>query len=242
MDSPALKIKKIVKTLLVRKKSPFIMGDMSRTQPVSKIFGLERGTPIDRYYIDKHIGNHSIVIRGDALEVGERRYIEQYGSHFQSKSILAPITEVVSQSGGAENIIIGDLTKVDSLPGGRFDCFVCTQTLNFIYNVSASVQGAHHLLKPGGHFVGTVSGISQISRYDMNRWGDYWRFTTLSLKRLLDDVFGGNAKVESFGNVLAAQLFLQGVAVEDIPDSAVLDDQDDDYQLLIGFIAEKQSG
>lgn len=240
MDSPASKIKKFVKALLVRKKSPFIMGDMSRTQPVSKIFGLERGKPIDRYYIEKYVGNHSGVIRGDALEVGELRYIEQYGSHLKSKSILAPITEVVSNSERAEDVIIGDLTNVNSLPDGRFDCFVCTQTLNFIYNVAASVQGAHHLLKPGGHFIGTVSGISQISRYDMDRWGDYWRFTTLSLKRLLDDAFGGDAKVESFGNVLAAQLFLQGVAVEDIPDSAVLDDQDDDYQLLIGFIVEKQ--
>jgi hypothetical protein len=34
-------------------------------------------------------------------------------------------------------------------------------------------------LKPGGVLLATVSGISQISRYDMYRWGDYWRFTTL---------------------------------------------------------------
>ncbi len=157
-----------------------------------------------------------------------------------TKNILAPAPDAVSNSKQAANVIIGDLTKADTLPSERFDCFVCTQTLNFIYEVKVAVQGAHNLLTRGGSFIGTVPGISQISRYDMDRWGDYWRFTTLSLKRLLNDVFGGEVRVESFGNALSAQLFLQGVAVEDLPDSAMLDKQDDDYQLLIGFIAEKQ--
>ena len=30
-----------------------------------------------------------------------------------------------------------------------------------------------------------MSGISQISRYDMERWGEYWRFTDASTKRIL---------------------------------------------------------
>ena len=35
----------------------------------------------------------------------------------------------------------------------------------------------------------TVPGISQISRYDMDRWGDFWRFTTLSMRRLFEQSF-----------------------------------------------------
>jgi Methyltransferase domain len=240
MDRPLSMLKFLVKTL-IRKKRPFIMGDMYRTEPVSNVFGLERGTPIDRYYIEKFISDHSRVIRGDALEIGELRYLVQYSSQLTTKNILAPNENAVSKSEHADNITIGDLTKAEVLPVACFDTFVCTQTLNFIYDVTSSIRGAYHLLKPGGCFIGTVSGISQISRYDMDRWGDYWRFTTLSLTRMLGDVFGGDVRVVNFGNALAAQFILQGVAVEDIPDSAVLDDQDDDYQVTIGFIAIKKT-
>ena len=85
----------------------------------------------------------------------------------------------------------------------------------------------------------TVAGISQISRYDMDRWGDYWRFTTASLEKLFTPIFNGGVEIASFGNVLAATAFLQGVAVEDLPDRTLLDENDPDYQMLITIIARK---
>ena len=230
--------KRSVRTL-VRLFSPLRFGDLTRTEPVSSVFGLDRGTPIDRYYIDSYLNACSDAISGYALEVGEIKYLRTIGEHSARKSILAPSREVIKPGNGADEIVIGDLTDCTSLPGGRFDCFVCTQTLNFIYDVKAAVRGAHHLLAPGGRFIGTVSGISQISRYDMDRWGDYWRFTTLSLQRLLGESFGQNVVVESFGNALAAQLSLQGVAVEDLPNHELLERRDQDYQIIIGFTASK---
>ncbi len=237
-DRTVSKIKQLAKSL-IRRKQPVIIGDLQRLRPVSDTFGLDRGTPIDRYYIEKFINSQGDAILGDALEIGELLYIDKFDRHVETKNILAPVEEAVGNSENAADIIIGDLTDTTTLPGDRFDSFVCTQTLNFIYEVSAAVEGAHHLLKPGGQFVGTVSGISQISRYDMDRWGDYWRFTTASLERLLSDVFGNTCHVESFGNALSAQLFLQGVSVEDLPDTNILDEHDDDYQVLIGFTAGK---
>ncbi len=74
MDSAMARLKPFAK-MLIRKRHPFIMGDMSRTEPVSKIFGMERGMPIDRYYIEKFIGDCNGMIRGDALEVGDLRYL-----------------------------------------------------------------------------------------------------------------------------------------------------------------------
>jgi len=221
--------------------SPLQFGDLTRTQPVSSVFGLERGTPIDRYYIDKFLSAYAEAITGSALEVGELRYLRMFGERATRKCILAPSLEIVKPGRGIDEVVIGDLTNASMLPKERFDCFVCTQTLNFIYDVKAAVAGAHRLLSPGGIFVGTVSGISQISRYDMDRWGDYWRFTTLSLRRSIGEVFGESVVVESYGNALAAQFFLQGVAVEDLPDCSLLDRRDDDYQVTIGFYAEKKS-
>jgi hypothetical protein len=126
------------------------------------------------------------------------------------------------------------------LPVNSFDCFICTQAFNFIFEVGKAAEGAHYLLKPGGVLLATVAGISQISRYDMERWGDYWRFTDASVKRLLEPVFRGGLEIESFGNVLAATAFLQGVSVEDLPDRTLLDTYDQDYQLLISIVARKE--
>jgi hypothetical protein len=78
----------------------------------------------------------------------------------------------------------------------------------------------------------TVPGISQISREDMERTGDFWRFTSESMQRLLSGSFGGSVTVESVGNVYAATAFLQGVAVEEL-DPDCLEKTDPQFQLLL---------
>ncbi len=86
----------------------------------------------------------------------------------------------------------------------------------------------------------TVAGISQISRYDMDRWGDYWRFTTASLSRIFETVFPDCLEIKSYGNALSSCAFLQGMAVEDIPDPTLLDIVDPDYQMLLTILARKK--
>ena len=110
--------------------------------------------------------------------------------------------------------------------------------MNFIFDVRKAIEGCFKLLKDGGVFLGTVSGISQISRYDMNRWGDYWRFTDLSLKKLFAEYFREeNITIQMYGNVFAANAFLQGLALEDIEDKSLLNVRDIDYQVTLGIRA-----
>jgi hypothetical protein len=74
----------------------------------------------------------------------------------------------------------------------------------------------------------------------MNRWGDYWRFTDLSIRRLFESVFDKDKiEITAYGNVFAANAFLQGLAVEDLPNKHILDKLDDDYQITIGIKAVK---
>ena len=85
----------------------------------------------------------------------------------------------------------------------------------------------------------TCPGISQISRNDFDRWGDYWRFTALSAQRMLETVFpAANVRVEAYGNVLAATAFLQGLAAQELRPTE-LDYSDPDYQVLITVRAVK---
>ena len=87
----------------------------------------------------------------------------------------------------------------------------------------------------------TVPGFSQIAHDRMNRWQDYWRFTTASARRLFEDAFApANVTVSAFGNLCAVVNFLDGRAAEEL-EPEKLDHFDDDYQLLI-FIRAVKNG
>jgi hypothetical protein len=219
---------------LTRKKIKFVFNDFSRTKPVSDVFGLDRGSPIDRYYVENFLNQRSELIKGRVLEIGDSLYSRRFGgTGVEAYEVLHATRDNRAAT------IFGDLTDCSTLPGNAVDCFICTQTFNFIFEVKKAVQGAHYLLKPGGVLLATVAGISQISRYDMDRWGDYWRFTTASIKKIFEPVFTGGVDIESFGNAMAASAFLQGVAVEDLPDRALLDVNDPNYQIIITIVARK---
>jgi SAM-dependent methyltransferase len=221
--------------IIARKKAPVNVQDLTRAFPVSNVMGAERGTPIDRYYIENFFRKNAHFVRGRVLEVGDSRYSRRFsgGKKVESFDVLHFVP------GNKEATIIGDLTDTATLPADSFDCFICAQTLQYTFEIRKAIEGAFYLLKPGGVLLATVPGISQISRYDAERYGEYWRFTTDSLQRLFDPVFGADLEIESFGNVMAATAFLQGIALEDLPDLSLLDARDRDYQMLLTIRAGK---
>ena len=195
---------------------------------MSRVFGSDRGRPIDRWYIERFLERHRDDIRGRVLEVAEATYTGWYGDGQVTSSDVLYATE-----GLPEATVVGDLTTGDGLPSGAYDCFICTQTLQFIYDVAAAVRGTRELLVPGGVLLCSVPALSQTSRLDRERWGDWWRFTAGSTRRLLEEVYGpGNVTVSAHGNALVAASFLYGLAVEEI-DPAALESDDDEYEVVI---------
>jgi SAM-dependent methyltransferase len=208
-------------------------GSLRRVTPISKDWGLERGLPIDRYYIDRFLSERADLMRGTVLEIGEKRYTRLGGDRVQRFEVL----HVAEQKPDVTRI--GDLSDPTVFPSDTFDCIVVTQTLQLIYEVRTAIESCHRFLRPGGTLLVTIPGISQISRYDMDRWGHYWSFTTRSAERLFGDVFGrGPVEVVAYGNVLSSISFLHGLASEELTRSE-LDAHDPDYQLLIGVAATK---
>ena len=119
---------------------------------------------------------------------------------------------------------------------------IVTQTLFLIYDIHAAVAHIWAALKPGGVLLATLPGISQVVRYDMDRWGDYWRFTTRSARQLFAEAFPAESvTVEAHGNVLTAVAFLHGLAAGELS-CEELDYRDDDYQLLVTVHAVKPVG
>lgn len=203
-------------------------GGLRRLEPVGRVFGFDRGQPIDRYYIEAFLEGREADIRGHVLEVGDPGYTRRFGGDRVTQS-----TVLHAAPGNQRATLVGDLATGEGIPQDAFDCTILTQTLHVIYDIKAAVATSHRALRPEGVLLATFPGISQISRYDMDRWGDYWRLTSMSARRLFEDVFGpGNVEVEAHGNVLAATAFLQGLAVEDLRRDE-LDHRDPDYEVLV---------
>ena len=209
-------------------------GDLRSIQPISREWGLDRGSPVDRYYIEKYLSANIKDIRGRVLEIGTDTYTLRYGGDRVRKSDVLHVSDNDKKA-----TIVADLTAADHIPSDIFDCIICSQTLQFIYDVEAVVQTLYRILKPDGVLFVTTSGIAQISRYDMDHWGDYWRFTSASIQQLFANVFPEkHFRVVAYGNVLAAVAFLHGLAAEELSQDE-LDAIDPDYELLLAVRAVK---
>lgn len=196
--------------------------------PISRQFGFDRGQPVDRYYIEKFIGDWKKDIRGRVLEIGDREYTQKFGGDCVANSDV-----LHAKPGNPAATLVGDLATGEGIPSAAFDCIIATQTLLCIFDFRASIATIRKALKPNGVLLATLPGISQISRYDMVRWGDYWRFTDASARRLFENEFGAsNVTVTTYGNVLAACAFLHGMASHELR-RAELEQYDPDYQVTI---------
>lgn len=230
--SDAASYKALQQKTLRRKFDYSQLIDAMPLHPGSTIFGLDRGMPIDRYYIEQFLQENRQYITGDVLEIAENTYTEQFGSHVNNSYIL-------HVEGGDGNIIKGNFETGEGIDPRMVDCIICTQTLPFLYDLPSAARNIVTMLKPGGTALLTVSGITQISRYDMERWGHFWSFTDASLSRLFQqEVPLENITTKTYGNVKTAAAFLYGLSVEDLPQD-VFSYQDPDYQMLITAIIRR---
>jgi hypothetical protein len=204
-------------------------GSLRRLRPISDDWGSRRGLPIDRYYIEHFLAQHAGDVRGRVLEVKDRSYTVRFG---EGRVIQSDVLHKVA--GNPEATIVGDLTSAPPiLPAASFDAIICTQTLQFVYDVRTAIATLFHSLKPEGVLLVTLPTISQISRFDMVQWGDYWRFTSRAAQLLFSEQCP-NAEIEvgAYGNVLVAVASLQGLASDELRRSE-LDTFDPDYEFLV---------
>jgi SAM-dependent methyltransferase len=198
---------------------------------LSNVWGHDRGTPIDRYYIEQFLQSNSSDIRGRALEIKDSSYTDRYGTRVERRDVLDidPLNRRAT--------IIADLARADAVPRELFDCFIFTQTLQFIQDIRAALGHAHRILRPGGVLLATVPGISRVERAYATT--DYWRFTPASCALLFSEIFGaGNLTICPYGNVLAAIAFLTGMACEELSPRE-LEVQDQHFPVVIAVRAVK---
>lgn len=212
------------------------LGDLRRTDPISRSYGYDRGTPIDRYYIERFLKAHAEDIRGRVLEVGEDMYSSAIGG-----SAVRKVEILHAHPGNPAASYVADIGTGRGLPAATFDAIVMTQTLQLVYDLRAALALLHDALVPGGVLLTTMPGISQLP---VDEWAEnwYWSFTDRSVRRLFGEVFpADHFSVEVHGNVLASVGFLHGLADWELSREE-LDRRDPLYQLLITVRARRPVG
>jgi SAM-dependent methyltransferase len=210
-------------------------GDLRRTSSIGGGWGFERGTPVDRDYIEDFLRDCSADIAGRVLEVKDAAYARRFGGDRVTESAVLDV-----DADNLEATIITDLNNPVELPSGAFDCIILTQTLHLIYEMRSCISHLERSLAPGGVLLLTVPGITRVPISHDGTW--YWSFTRDSVRRLLHEYFPPSmVEVAAHGNILAATAFLHGLAREELR-AEELAVYDPEYPLIISARAQKKAG
>jgi len=210
-------------------------GDLRRVTPISRHWGWNRGTPIDRFYVQDFLRRNALRVRGIVLEPGDRNYTLLFGGDRVTRS---DVLHIDPDAPGAT--VIADLAAAAHLPSESFDCIILPQTLHLLYELRDAMSTLHRILRPGGTLLVTVPGISQTTD-DNWRSSWHWSLTKHSLRRLALECFpASGVEVTMYGNVLSAVSFLHGLCAEELELEELMA-LDEDYPVTVALVATKPS-
>jgi len=196
-------------------------------KPLSTRFGFDRGTPIDRFWIDSFIESQKSHIRGRVLEICDDRYASKYSQSITTLDIL----DVDRKNKKAT--VYGDLRNLENIASETYDCIILTHVLGQIDDVGAAAKELARITKPGGTLLVTSASFSSTVEHETN----YWRFTQKAMHYLFDHKFS-KVEVDFMGNVLAGQCFWVGMSQAELS-LAELSYKDERFQCVITVVAKK---
>lgn len=161
--------------------------------------------------------------------MADRRYTTRFGA---GKVTVSDVLHYVP--GNPEATIVGDLVTGRGIPSDTFDCMIVTNTFPLIYEVGAAVRTCLRALRGGGVLLAHFPALGSRVPPDESWEGDYWRFTSQSVRRLCVDAGFPlrSLSVVTYGNVYVAAAMLYGLAAEEL-DPKELGYVDPDYETVI---------
>lgn len=218
------------------------VGNMSKhtirelpVKPLSYNYGFSRGKghSIARYYIDSFVKEHIEDIKGSVMEIGDSRYTMLGGNAVKKRQIL------VLEGETEGDYVKGNLETGEGIQNGSIDCFILTNVFSCLFDVKKAVYYVGKCLKNGGSAIITVPGIAILSRTTNELYGQFWRFTPLGIRKLLEEnIPEANISIMEYGNVKTSAAFLYGLTIEDLTQEE-LDYHDSSYPLIIGAYVKK---
>lgn len=216
---------------LRRAKKPLWLYMMrNTTAPLSDCYGADRGTPLDRYYIEGFLDTQRPFIKGACLEIRDNTYTKAFGGDKVTSSDILDI-----EADNKDATLIADLRNMPSVSSDRFDSIILTQVLLLIDDVQAAISEVYRVLKPGGSAIVTIPAVSRID-VGGTLEGDFWRFTEASARFLFKNF--KEVEITSYGNCRSSIYFLAGAALEEVP-KRVLEPCDRQFPVIIAVRATK---
>jgi SAM-dependent methyltransferase len=209
-------------------------GSLRRTAPFSRKWGYDRGTPVDRIYIEQFLLGHADDVKGACLEVMTDDYTTRFGGARVTRRDVMDIDPANTRA-----TVVADLGEQDSLPAERFDCVLFTQTIHLVPDMRVALANIWRAVAPGGALLLTVPALG---RHDTSKsfHHDRWRVTQSGLEWMLAALPDSRAETVTYGNVLSCAAFLYGLAAEELrPDE--LDVLDPGFPLIVAARVCKDS-
>ncbi|MCA9298902.1 MAG: methyltransferase domain-containing protein, partial [Phycisphaerales bacterium] len=180
--------------------------------PISPMVGNDRGTPIDRYFIDRFIEKNAHLVRGRVLEVKDRSYVDRFGGDRVTEVDVVDVIENPNAN------ILADIRDLAPIADDTYDCLIITQVLQYVDDLDAAIATMKRVLEPGGSMLVTVPTMGKLDGQDDDVVGHFWRLSSDSARWLWGKHFAEeDLQIEAWGNVLLGLGFWIGLAQEELP-------------------------
>ncbi len=231
----AYDLKELVRNILKDDNKDISAVSSLSTVPVSRIFGSDMGKAVDRKYIEDFLYKNAACIKGTVMEVQNDNYTRRFGGNKVTKSVVSHV------KGWGKDCILCNFETGEGVVPNTYDCIICTQTLQYIFDTGSALRNIYSMLKPGGSALITIPGIKPLCEYDNDNWGEYWSFTVKSVSRLLEGICDSEeVQIEQYGNVKTSTAYLYGVCVEELRD-VDFEENDPRYPFIISVIVKKRN-
>jgi len=193
-------------------------------EPLSYLWGFDRGLPVHRYYLEQFLHEFACDIRGHCLEFQNPGYTPRFGGSAVNKLDILHIDNTNPLA-----TIVADLTHPNDVPSNAFDCIICTHVLHVIGELDKAVSELYRILKPGGVLLVSVPHVSMCDP----GFHEIWRFTPEGLCLVLAKAFGtSNVTVRAYGNSLTAAGEIRGLIAREFSE-ATLDYHDSRFAVEV---------
>lgn len=216
--------------LLAPRPAGTALSDGLPRRPLCQLFGMQRGTPIDRYYLARFIdeARPHVTPAGRVLDIGgqtsnRREYCLTGVRRYDALNIVR----------GPGTTVVADAAERTAVAPSSVDTVLLFNMLEHCPEPQAVVDNVHEWLVPGGTCLAMVPGAQRLHNFP----ADYWRPTPDGLASL----FKGYHEIEnrSYGNLATAIGSLAGLAAEEF-DNATLDEYLPDYPVAACVRAGKR--
>ena len=202
-------------------------GDFKRFTPFCPDFGLTRGTPIDRVYLDKFIAKIASTVTGSALEIGglsDNKTL--YGFHACTEYHGLDLKEAPGVS------YVGDAHDTALFDAGSFESILLFNVLEHCYAPQKVIDNIFCWLKPGGKCFLMVPNAQRVHDYP----ADYWRPLPDGIKYLFREY--KEMQLYVYGNPVTLMASMMGVAAEELASNEI-DPHHPEYPVVTCVVATK---